>query len=63
MWHLYGTAKVGGIIELGITATAFGKTSLKGKGNRAFTKTGLKVVFQFLLKDKFVNMPYREIAA
>lgn len=34
----------------------------KGKGNRAFTKTGLKVVFQFLLNEQFVNMPYREIA-
>ena len=34
----------------------------KGKGNRAFTKTGLKIVFQFLLNDQFVNMPYREIA-
>ncbi len=35
----------------------------KGKGNRAFTKTGLKVVFQFLLNEQFINMPYREIAA
>jgi hypothetical protein len=35
----------------------------KGKGNRAFTKTGLKVVFQFLLNDQFVNIPYRAIAA
>lgn len=38
-------------------------TAEKGKGNRAFTKTGLKVVFQFLLNEQFVNMPYREIAA
>jgi hypothetical protein len=29
--------------------------------NRAFTKTGLKVVFQFLLDDTFVNKPYRII--
>jgi hypothetical protein len=31
-------------------------------GNRAFTVTGLKVVFQFLLDDELVNRPYREIA-
>lgn len=30
--------------------------------NRAFTKTGLKVVFQFLLDEAFVNRPYRTIA-
>ncbi len=30
--------------------------------NRAFTKTGLKVIFQFLLDEQLVNMPYREIA-
>lgn len=30
--------------------------------NRAFTKTGLKVVFQFLLDETFVNKPYRQIA-
>jgi hypothetical protein len=34
----------------------------RGKGNRAFTKTGLIVVFQFLLNEQFVNKPYREIA-
>lgn len=34
----------------------------KEKVNRAFTKTGLKVVFNFLLNKEFVNMPYREIA-
>ena len=34
----------------------------KGKGNRAFTKTGLKVVFHFLLNENFINQPYREIA-
>ncbi|MBS1666710.1 MAG: hypothetical protein JST58_04965 [Bacteroidetes bacterium] len=32
-------------------------------GNRAFTKTGLKVVFLFLLNEDFINLPYREIAA
>lgn len=30
--------------------------------NRAFTKTGLKVVYQFLLDPKWVNKTYREIA-
>ncbi len=30
--------------------------------NRAFTKTGLKVVYQFLLDDAWVNKTYREIA-
>lgn len=34
----------------------------KGKSNRAFTKTGLKVVFHFLLNERFLNIPYREIA-
>jgi len=34
----------------------------KEKGNRAFTKTGLKVVFHFLLNENFINQPYREIA-
>ncbi len=33
------------------------------KTNRAFTKTGLKVVYQFLLDRDWVNRPYREIAA
>ncbi|MHA4808450.1 type IV toxin-antitoxin system AbiEi family antitoxin [Flavitalea flava] len=32
------------------------------KGNRAFTKTGLKVVFNFLLKEERINDTYREIA-
>ncbi|MBB1285250.1 hypothetical protein HRH25_12770 [Flavisolibacter sp. BT320] len=32
------------------------------KVNRAFTKTGLKVIFHFLLNEEFLNMPYREIA-
>jgi hypothetical protein len=30
--------------------------------NRAFTKTGLKVVFEFLLDGALVNQPYRRIA-
>jgi len=30
--------------------------------NRAFTKTGLKVIFLFLLDQAYVNRPYREIA-
>ncbi len=31
-------------------------------GNRAFTKTGLKVLFHFLLDKNLVNMPQRQIA-
>lgn len=34
----------------------------KEKGNRAFTKTGLKVVFHFLLDPKIINLTQREIA-
>jgi hypothetical protein len=34
----------------------------KETGNRAFTKTGLKVVFYFLLHEDEINLPYREIA-
>ncbi len=34
----------------------------KEKVNRAFTKTGLKVIFLFLQDDEFINKPYREIA-
>lgn len=34
----------------------------KEKQNRAFTKTGLKVLFHFLLKPHLVNLPHREIA-
>lgn len=30
--------------------------------NRAFTKTGLKVIFLFLLDETYANRPYREIA-
>jgi hypothetical protein len=32
------------------------------KGNRAFTKTGLKVLFHFLLDEQLVQLRYREIA-
>lgn len=32
-------------------------------GNRAYTKTGLKLVFLFLLNDTFLNLPYRQLAA
>jgi hypothetical protein len=35
---------------------------LKDKKNRAFTKTGLKVVFHFLMHENDVNLPYRDIA-
>lgn len=34
----------------------------KEKGNRAYTKTGLKVVFQFLLNPKLINQTQRDIA-
>ena len=34
----------------------------KEKTNRAFTKTGLKVIFEFLLDEGLINAPYREIA-
>ena len=34
----------------------------KEKVNRAFTKTGLKVIFHFLLNEEIVNYSYREIA-
>lgn len=34
----------------------------KEKGNRAFTKTGLKVIFHFLLKPQLINQTQREIA-
>ena len=34
----------------------------KAKSNRAFTPTGLRVVFHFLLNDTRVNHPYRTIA-
>lgn len=35
----------------------------KEKTNRAFTKTGLKVIYHFLLHEEDVNLPYRDIAA
>ncbi len=34
----------------------------KGTAGRAFTKTGLKVVFHFLLNEAFLDMSYRQIA-
>jgi hypothetical protein len=34
----------------------------KETGSRAFTKTGLKVVFQFLTDETWINRPYRQIA-
>ncbi len=34
----------------------------KRKGNRAFTKTGLKVIFHFLLNPQLINTTQREIA-
>lgn len=37
------------------------RTTIK-TGSRAFTKTGLKVVFQFLLDETWINKTYREIA-
>ena len=33
-----------------------------GGGNRAFTKTGLKVIYQFLINDEWLNRNYRDIA-
>lgn len=30
--------------------------------NRAFTKTGLKVVYQFLINEEWINYTYRQIA-
>lgn len=35
----------------------------KVKDNRAFTKTGLKVIFHFLLNENLINQTYREIAS
>jgi hypothetical protein len=37
-------------------------TIIKQKNGRAFTKTGLKVVFHFLLDEDLLNLTYREIA-
>lgn len=35
---------------------------IKKTETRAFTKTGLKVVFQFLIDETWLNKPYRQIA-
>lgn len=51
--------------QAGITLWLDGQKPLPPKtekGNRAFTKTGIKVLFHFLLDDKLVQMRYREIA-
>jgi hypothetical protein len=34
----------------------------KEKTNRAFTKTGLKLIFQLLINEDLLNLPYREMA-
>ncbi len=34
----------------------------KEKGNRAFTKTGLKVLFHFLIDENLIGLTYRQIA-
>ena len=34
----------------------------KEKQNRAFTKTGVKVLFHFLINPEIINLPHREIA-
>ncbi|AEE50062.1 type IV toxin-antitoxin system AbiEi family antitoxin [Haliscomenobacter hydrossis] len=34
----------------------------KDQVNRAFTKTGLSVVFHFFMNENFINLPYRQIA-
>src|SRR5690606_31849097 len=34
----------------------------KEKVNRAFTKTGMKVLFHFLINEQWINLPHREIA-
>lgn len=38
------------------------KNKIEGNKNRAFTKTGLKVVFAFLQEFEIINLPYRTIA-
>jgi hypothetical protein len=38
------------------------KRGTKEKGNRAFTKTGLKVLFHFLIDKELINQPQRIIA-
>jgi hypothetical protein len=37
-------------------------TDTKEKTGRAFTKTGLKLIFHFLLNEQLVNLTYREMA-
>lgn len=37
-------------------------SNIKRSSGRAFTKTGLKVLFHFLLNEALLNMPYRQIA-
>ena len=34
----------------------------KEKVNRAFTKTGLKLIFMLLIEPELINLPYREMA-
>lgn len=34
----------------------------KNDRNRAFTKTGLRVMFEFLMNHSLINLPYRQIA-
>lgn len=38
------------------------KVNIKSSSSRAFTKTGLKVVFHFLLNEQHLNLPYRQLA-
>ena len=45
-----------------ITDANFISDEEKEKINRAFTKTGLKVLFDFLRDETLINVPYREIA-
>lgn len=39
-----------------------GKTTENAKIGRAFTKTGLRLIFQFLLNEDLVNLTYRKMA-
>ncbi|MDH7462615.1 type IV toxin-antitoxin system AbiEi family antitoxin [Chitinophagaceae bacterium 26-R-25] len=39
------------------------KNTEKVKTGRAFTKTGLRLIFHFLINEKLVNQTYREMAA
>ena len=38
------------------------KASLKPKRNKAFTKSGIKLISYLLMNEKLLNLPYREIA-